>query len=139
MKIAFYRAIAGDWRDKCVAIASVSKYSHVELVFSNDECASSSARDGGIRFKFIDLNSGRWNVFELNLDLDEEAIRYWFHIHKDNTYDWPGAIASAFGIDISDDDKKYCSYACAAALSVNPTITPGGLFRHLKKSGAINE
>jgi len=137
MKIAFYRAIAGDWRDKCVAIASVSKYSHVELVFSNDECASSSARDGGVRTKFIDLQD-HWDVFDLVGEFDESVIRYWFRINDSDVYDWQGAIGSIFHIDLTSEDKKFCSYACAICLGINPIITPGGLYRTLVKEKMIN-
>lgn len=137
VKIAFYKARYGNWQDKSIAIASISKYSHCEIVFSDGMCASSSSRDGGIRFKRINLDE-HWDVFDLNTSIDENAVKYWFSMHEDNLYDWPGAIASVIGINLSTEDKKYCSFACAIVLSLDPTITPGGLFAELKFRRLIN-
>jgi hypothetical protein len=139
MKIAFYKAKNGTKLDVVVATVSLSEYSHCEIVFDDGMCASSSIRDGGIRFKRIKLDTGHWDIFELNTDISEKSIRYWFSIYEDNTYDWLGAAMSSIGINCSSEDKKYCSYACAFVLGLDPTITPGGLYRKLKKLGMISD
>lgn len=136
MNIAFYKARYGNWQDKSIAIASISKYSHCEIVFSDGICASASSRDGGVRFKRIILDD-HWDVFHLNTDIDENKIKYWFSLHEDNLYDWPGAIASVIGINLSTENKKYCSFACAAVLGLESTVTPGGLFSDLKYRGLL--
>lgn len=136
MRIAFYKARYGNWQDKTIAIGSLSKYSHCEIVFSDGICASSSSRDGGVRFKQINLND-HWDVFNLDINIDENAVKYWFSMHEDDTYDWPGAIGSLFKINVSSENKKYCSFACATVLSLEATVTPGALFEELKKREMI--
>ena len=137
MKIAFYKSKNGTWLDKLISLVSFSKYSHCEIVFPDGTFASSSKRDGGIRLKSIVIND-HWDVFELNGVCDSELIKYWFYMNMDNKYDWVGAVGSLFYIDLTSDDKKFCSYACATVLGIDSIITPGGLYRALKKSNIIN-
>ena len=136
MKIAFYRAWNGTWLDKLISILTLSKYSHCEIIFSDGECASSSVRDGGIRFKYITMDE-KWDVFPLNMFLNEELMFKWFWMNIDDTYDYLGALGALFGFDWSSDDKKYCSYACASVLNIRPIQTPGGLFKLLKSKNFI--
>lgn len=137
LRIAFYKAEYGNWQDKTISTVTFSPYSHCEIVFPNGECASSSSRDGGVRVKYITLGE-HWDVFELNGEFSEQYIRYWFSINDGDEYDWVGAIASAFSIDLSTENKKYCSYACAVVLGLDPVVTPAMLYRRLKKGGIIN-
>lgn len=137
MKIAFYKSSNGTWLDKLISAFTLSKYSHCEIVFPNGECMSSSKRDGGVRIKIINLNT-HWDVFELNTMYSEALVRYWFSIHDNSKYDWVGAVGSIFNIDLTSDNKKFCSYACATVLGIDKIITPGGLYRSLKKYNIIN-
>ena len=41
------------------------RHSHCELVIGG-KCYSASDRDGGVRGKAIDLDSGHWDVFEID-------------------------------------------------------------------------
>lgn len=137
IKIAFYKAKYGDWRDKTISMVTNSPYSHCEIVLPDGNCASSSPRDGGVRIKNIDLGY-KWDVFNINQKMDEHLIRYWFNLHYGEPYNWIGAIASPFGLDIGNQDKKFCSYCCATVLGIqNPIITPGGLYMELVESGII--
>jgi len=138
MKIAFYKGKRGTWQDKVICFATSSEYSHVELVLDDGTCMSSSKRDGGVRCKVIELGE-KWHVYELNQSYDAEAIRYWFSINNEDTYDWWGAVASGFGIDWPSDDKKYCSQVIGAILGFDSCITPGELFRKLVREKLINE
>jgi hypothetical protein len=137
LRIAFYKSKNGNWQDKLIAAGSFSEYSHCEIVFENGVCASSSPRDGGVRFKLIDLDS-HWDIFELDSNYSEDAIKYWFRTNIDDEYDWLGAIGSIFHIDLTSEEKKFCSYACAIVLGIDPIISPGGLFRALKKAKLIH-
>lgn len=142
MKIAFYKAKYGNWQDKAISIATLSTYSHCELIFSDGVCASSSPRDGGVRFKKIEMDH-KWDVFNIVetgsfARLNEAIARNWFILHDGDTYDWIGAIASAVDIDLSSEGKKYCSRSCLLALGFSPwvsTITPGGLYRYGVQGG----
>lgn len=106
-------------------------YSHNELVFEIKdgmaECASSSARDGGVRFKQINIYSGRWDVKPLP-QYDYAAglrARWWFYEREGNGYDYLGvaafvAIVSPFARE--HKNRWFCSEAIAAALGIdNPS------------------
>lgn len=65
-----------------------SRWSHAELVIDG-VCWSSSARDGGVRHKAIDLQSGRWDVVDLYLPREREAHALaWFELHQGQGYDY---------------------------------------------------
>jgi hypothetical protein len=102
-------------------------YSHNELVFEIKdgmaECASSSARDGGVRFKSIDIFSGRWDVKPLpQYDYAAELrARWWFIEHEGEGYDYLGVAAfiktfSAFVREVWN--RWFCSESIAAALEM---------------------
>jgi hypothetical protein len=90
--IAFYKGppdtVAqwiGYW---AIRIWTWSRWSHAELVLDGI-CWSSSARDGGVRGKAIDLANGRWAMVELDLsDYELVMARLWFKKHLGAKYDW---------------------------------------------------
>lgn len=134
MKIAFYKASFGGFYDFMIILASRSRYSHCEIVFSDGMCASSSPRDNGIRFKHIDMSNGKWDLIDLSpLNIDEAKVRQWFIDHDHQKYDWIGAIGSAFNLKLLSDDKKFCSQACAWALGIDLVTTPANLQKLLTK------
>src|SRR5574343_387916 len=76
MKLAFYKAYKGNVFDKIVAwwtrpnfwkFWETGIYSHVEILFENGYCISSSPRDGGVRTKIIgDIYvSGNWTIYDI--------------------------------------------------------------------------
>lgn len=144
LKIAFYIAEYGDTTDKLISFFTRSKYSHCELIFPNGEWASSSPRDGGVRFKFIEQDS-HWDIFELapwytpeKQDLYEQFVRCWFQLNDDKTYDWIGAIGAYLNIDLSSENKKFCSQVCSGMIGLdNQNVTPGELYNTLIKMGKI--
>jgi len=65
-----------------------SRWSHAELVIDG-LCWSSSARDGGVRSKVIDLASGRWDVVEIDIpDWQLQRALEWFLLHDGDGYDY---------------------------------------------------
>ena len=64
LKVAFYKDNSHLF-NRLVTWWTKGKYSHVELVLSNGQAASSSNRDRGVRYKYIDFNNGNWDVYEL--------------------------------------------------------------------------
>ena len=71
MKLACYKGKRGGtagFFDAAVRWWTRGPYSHVELVFSDGMSASSSMRDGGVRFKEIEYHPDRWDFIELNVD-----------------------------------------------------------------------
>ena len=76
MKVALYKGKRGGFAgvfDAAVRWWTRGAYSHVELVFSDGMAASSSTRDGGVRFKRIDFKPEHWDFIELKVD--EEQLR----------------------------------------------------------------
>jgi len=103
-------------------------YSHNELVFSIDEfgigeCASSSARDSGVRFKLIDIYSGRWDVKPLPQydDAAEQRARWWFIKHEGEGYDYLGvaAFVKTFSKFVREVwNRWFCSESIGAGLEM---------------------
>jgi hypothetical protein len=96
-----------------VCVFTRSRYSHVELVIEG-VCWSSSFRDGGVRAKRIDLQSGHWDV--LPIAGDKQAALAWFRAHEGQGYDWAGVARFAFRWLPQGERQWFCSEACAAAL-----------------------
>lgn len=90
-----------------------SKWSHAELVIDG-VCYSSSARDGGVRAKTIDLNSGRWDV--VPVQIDERCALDWFAEHEDEPYDWAGILRFVFPLLPHGLREWVCFEAIGSAL-----------------------
>ena len=108
---------------KAVCWFTGSKYSHCELLIGG-LCYSSSARDGGVRAKAIDLTSGRWDVYPI--EGDEKKALQWFIDHMGKRYDWAGIARFVIPFLPKVDGQWFCSEACGAALGLdNPQdLTP---------------
>lgn len=125
MKLAMYKGPPTEFWHKvgheATCLWTFSDYSHCELVFGEADrhglhlCASSSARDGGVRFKNIDLASGRWDVYPIKGD--EAAAYQWFVNHQGAPYDYFGLGWFVLPVDQLNNPRRYfCSEAVAAAL-----------------------
>lgn len=121
MHIAFYKAnspgLAGLY-NRAVRWWTGGKYSHVELIFSNGLSASSSFRDGGVRFKTIDYDMAKWDIYPLH-NVNEAAALQWFQQHQGAPYDIVGNLHFLFNPIAGSVKKWFCSEAAAAALGVN--------------------
>lgn len=131
MKLAMYKGPPSDMAHRvshwftCLWTRSI--YSHCELAFYQSPggkhlCASSSARDGGVRFKYIDLSSGHWDVYDIPKQPRTDAvIREWFNAKSDDRakYDWFGLLWFILPIKAFNNPRRYfCSEAIAAALGL---------------------
>jgi hypothetical protein len=123
MKLAFYKGSPkNDWLHTIshygIRLWTFSKWSHAELVI-DDICWSSSARDGGVRSKQIDLNSGRWDIIDLNVpeSLEQQALA-WFHKHNGAKYDYRNILRFVFTPTGHDKNKWVCFEAIAEALNL---------------------
>jgi hypothetical protein len=134
MQLAFYKGPptglmhkVGHWGTK---VFTGSQYSHCELVI-NGTCCSSSSRDGGVRFKTIDLTTGKWDVYEV--DGDVAAAWDWFCIHAGAKYDWAGIWRFLLPFLPQHSNQWFCSEACAAALGlpVPENYSPQTLFERM--------
>lgn len=119
MKLALYKGPSKDWMHKfahwAICVFTGSPYSHCELVLDG-YCYSASSRDGGVRKKYIDLNSGKWDVLELDSGYDPAVALAWFAVHEGQPYDWPGVFGLAMGLSLHSKRKSFCSEACGSML-----------------------
>lgn len=135
MKIAFYNAEYGDNEDKIVAMATNSKYSHVELIMSDGHWYSSSRADGGVRKKKIEHIPEHWDIFDISESFDEKYALEVFEKNMGKKYNLIGALLSSIKIKVSFKGKRYCSELIANSLGLKKTtLTPERLFRTLKLS-----
>jgi hypothetical protein len=136
MTLAFYKGPANGWlhqmTHKLICWVTESDYSHCELVIGGI-CYSASARDGGVRGKVIDLQSGRWDLVEVNRD--ETAALGWFLRHHHEKYDWAGVFRFILPFVPQAKRQWFCSEACAAMLGLSDPhkVAPGDLFRHFSR------
>lgn len=136
LRVAFYKGthagLPGVY-NRLVRWWTRSQYSHVELVFGAGQAASSSAMDGGVRFKPIQFDPALWDFVDVPEALAVRAWQ-WFEDHQGAGYDYLGNVH--FVLSAVGDDKRrwFCSEAVAAALSMpNPErFDPGTLHAALK-------
>lgn len=117
MIVAFYRGRRSGFNglfDAAVRWWTRGPYSHCEIVFSNGEAASSSKRDGGVRFKRIAFDPARWDY--VVVDADEATVRNWFEARLGAGYDTPGLFGFLWRPHTGQGRRWFCSEACAAAL-----------------------
>lgn len=122
MKIARYKGPPRDLIHWIAHIATCivlfSRYSHAELVIDG-RCYSSSIRDGGVRSKGIDLQSGHWDVVDIGgTALDEARALAWFAEHDGESYDWRGALRFLLPFIPQSRGRWYCFESIAAALGL---------------------
>jgi hypothetical protein len=139
MKLACYKGKRGGtagFFDAAVRWWTRGPYSHVELVFSDGVSASSSMRDGGVRFKEIEYHPDRWDFVEI--DGDEKAARAWFTANEGARYDWLGLFGFVWRPGNGKGRRWFCSEAIAAALGMKdpwrfcPNTLSAALYRVLE-------
>lgn len=141
MELIFYLANQGDFWDKLIGWWTGGPYSHVELVFSNGECFTSSPRDGGVRFKQIDINPEHWNRVSITVAAEKEAEIYtWCESQVGLKYDWLGILGFVLPIHFRTRRAWYCSEICSYVLDrfighqLPLKISPNGLYTLLEKT-----
>ena len=99
-----------------ICLRTLSKYSHAELLI-DDMCYSSSARDGGVRAKKIDLTSGKWDVIQVSIPIEQEldAIE-WFGINYGKKYDWMNILRYMIPFVHQKNNQYVCFEAIGTAL-----------------------
>lgn len=106
--------------DKVTCFFDKSPYSHVELAIPRDDglfdCYSSSVRDGGVRTKPIDLNTGHWQLMPVTIDLNH-AMQV-FQAEQGKPYDWLGLISTKYYWFPSRSDAWFCSEICACMCGI---------------------
>lgn len=119
MKLACYKGKRGGtagFFDAAVRWWTRGPYSHVELVFSDGMSASSSMRDGGVRFKEIEYHPDRWDFIEV--DGDEECARAFFTERLGQGYDYFGLFGFVWRPHNGAASLWWCSEIVTAALGM---------------------
>lgn len=110
-------------------------YTHCELAVSREDgrydCFSSSYRDKGVRMKTMVLEEHKWDLIELEADID--ALAEFHEVHKAMGYDLAGALGIVLGRD-HRQDQLFCSEYCAKFLGYADAwrIDPNDLYSLLK-------
>lgn len=129
MKMAFYKG-PGTWLDKLIRFVTRSDYSHCEIAIGG-YCWSSSARDNGVRQRYINLQSGHWDV--IDIQGDEVTTLAWFKEQEGAGYDWLGLIRTVIPFFPHSSSKWFCSEACGTALGLRADgMSPQDLFDRLR-------
>ncbi len=145
LSIAYYKGRKAlnpkaKWGDQaiCAWPRSRGDFSHAEMVFGYRAsaggaglCASASLRDHGVRFKSIDLSSGRWELRHIEgaTELDYERCIRWFGMHLCAPYDLLGIAGFVLPGALQLKRAFYCSEACALAWGAPAQqISPSRLF-----------
>ena len=118
-----------------------SNYSHAELVIDG-VCYSSSARDGGVRSKIIDLSSGHWDVFDIYVSEQTKVKALsWFTEHNGDPYDYRNVVR--YVLPFIGHNKKHwvCYEAIGAALGIERPhmLTAESLLREFMSLGENHE
>ena len=111
---------------RLICLWTRSIYSHCELVpglpapDGTSLCLSASHRDDGVRFKRINLGSGRWDVFDLPQfdDFDRDLAVQWFLDNDAAGYDYLGLLWFLLPARLEWRKRWFCSEAIAAALGL---------------------
>lgn len=134
MKVAFYKG-RHRFFDRLVQWWTKSKYSHTEVILSQDDgwalCASSSFLDRGVRVKQIYMDPYKWDILEFP-DADEKYACNWYRLNYKKKYDLLGLLSLITPIK-EDKNKYWCSEANAASLKLdNPwQYTPALLYSYI--------
>ncbi len=99
-------------------------YSHNEIVIGSHpfddvcRCISASAMDGGVREKYMQLDKDKWDVAQVDADLDR--IEWWVDVYKGRPYDYFGAVAVRLPFLSREHPQKFfCSEACGGMLGLD--------------------
>ena len=136
VRVAFYKGPAGSFWQKvghwATCVWTQSKYSHCEIEVDG-VCYSSSARDGGVRAKEIDLGSGRWDVFDWPDDSAAERVHELFNATAGSAYDWAGVLRFILPVLPRRRWSWFCSEWCSLPLGFGePQIPPQVLYELVK-------
>ena len=150
VKVSFYIARHGNWWDKLIAFKSapwrmkltgafLDLPSHCELVLEEWDdgkatCFSSSPRDGGCRYKVIDISSGHWQVVPVR-GVNRKRVLQQCRLDDGRGYDWVGAILNAgFRLPFQSRSRLWCSEQNGRALGLQYyRVTPYELMLTLQK------
>lgn len=110
---AFYKA-QGELFDYLVRAWEGGKYSHCEVLTPAGLWLSSSPRDGGVRYKDIEVDFTKWDFVAVPVNAEKfTAASTWGAAQVGKKYDWLGIFLSqVIPLCIEDPKKFFCSEFC---------------------------
>jgi hypothetical protein len=138
MKLASYKGTRRGYKglfNRLIRWWTNSIYSHNELIFNNGISASSSGSDGGVRFKTIEYDLTKWNIFTLDIPVEQQDQAWrWFCEHKGQSYDYLGLLGFVWRRGTQDKKKWFCNESIGASLGLlNPDLFTPGQFHDVMK------
>ena len=124
---AFFKARYGGLFAHGIQLRTGGEHSHVEFYLTTDyvveegtgtvrhHCFSSYEGDDGVRWKYIDIHDGRWDLieFEVELEIVKEVVA-WANSQVGKAYDWAGILGFVNPWRKGGDpDRWFCSEICA--------------------------
>jgi len=119
--------------------------SHVEIVV-DDVCYSSSNRDGGVRSKIMNLNTGNWEVYQIK-SKHKQRVYSLYEMTKDAKYDYLTAFINQI-LKLRKDicnGKWYCSewvieaLNCVNDLQLDNNMTMQEFYEYVKSKQVKDE
>jgi len=143
MQLAFYKG-KGNFVDFLIRWWTKSRFSHVELVFS-DQAWFSSTRSRGTHIEWSpQTHMMEWEYLNVPMSQEQErAIKLWCLKENSKKYDYIGILFSQiFSFKRHNENKWFCSEICLAALQhigLHPNyaphnVSPGRLYNIIKQS-----
>ena len=148
MKLAFYKGTKkenpkSDLVDNVICFWTKSRFSHVEIIFSNGISFSSSPRDKGCRYKPIVYDDSLWVYLIPKFNKNQEqTIMEFCNRQNGKPYDWVGIFLCQFiHLNIDDPKKWFCSELVAKIcnLPIPYQYDVGKLFNKLKELNYAEE
>jgi hypothetical protein len=135
MKLAFHKGTGV--LSRAIEYGTHSKYSHVELVFSDGMAFSARAeRKPAVDIIPFDGSDGLWDFIEIPHYYDEMIVRPWAEKQRGKGYDWGADISFALPFVHTDAHKLMCASSCTTALQlaglftdfIPAEVSPGQLY-----------
>lgn len=140
VKIIFYKAAKGNWKDKLISLWTLGKYSHCEILYDGF-CYSSSGPDNGVRKKEFVITD-EWDILELSYNYNEDISKLhdFYNESVGSKYDWIGLFFKFILNKEYPNKKYYCSEWCAICLNniynirLKTNISPSDLYNLIKNT-----
>jgi hypothetical protein len=133
VRLAFYKA-PGTLNDKLIRWGSGHPYSHVELIGPDGRGWSASAREGNVRKKEINFDSGNWDIVDMPWK-NGDVVAQRMEEFMGQKYDYWGLfLTHVIRVNRSVPDRWICSEVVARCLGLPDAheFSPGSLANIVK-------
>jgi len=137
-KVAFKKWYRNGWFTPIsglIALWTWGKYSHVEIVMSNNKGFSASSWDNEVRIKEINFDNGKWDIIETHRNIDTVIVAE----ALGKPYDQLGILFwEFFHLPLHGKDRFYCSEIASCVLGLpDCQLDPVKLARFLQEEADV--